>query len=98
MAGDDPAEPDDKSTTTDECEEFRDGEPIRLAEFTRLDLENMPEDVCISIFDDYFPETTIRCSGDRLICEIQEHLYTKGMETARTGGGKEVPELIRFQT
>jgi len=80
MAGDDPGEPYDESGTTDEWEEFRGGEPIRVAELTRLDLKNMPEDVCISIFDDYFPETTIRCSGDRLICEIQEHLYTKYWE------------------
>lgn len=80
MPVDDPEEPDDESATTGAWEEFRDGEPIRVAELTRVDLENMPEDVCISIFDNYFPETTIRRSGDRLICEIQEHLYTKYWE------------------
>jgi hypothetical protein len=80
MPVDDPEEPDDRSATTDEWEEFREGEPIRVAELARLDLENMPEDVCISIFDDYFPETTIRRSRDHLICEIQEHLYTKYWE------------------
>lgn len=80
MPVDDPEEPNDESATTGAWEEFRDVEPIRVAELTRVDLENMPEDVCISIFDDYFPETTIRRSGDRLICEIQEHLYTKYWE------------------
>ena len=80
MPVDDPEEPDDEFVTTDEWDEFREGEPIRVAELARLDLENMPEDVCISIFDDYFPETTIRRSRDHLICEIQEHLYTKYWE------------------
>jgi hypothetical protein len=30
--------------------------------------------------DDYFPETTIWREGERLVCEIQEHLYTKYWE------------------
>src|ERR1700674_4380463 len=30
--------------------------------------------------DDYFPETTIWRAGELLICEIQEHLYTKYWE------------------
>ena len=42
----------DLPETTDEWEEFGEGEPIGVAELTRLDLENMPEDVRISILDD----------------------------------------------
>jgi hypothetical protein len=80
MARDEPEDPDDGSSTTDEWEEFREDEPIRVAELVRLDLKNMPEDVSISILDDYFPETSIRRSADRLVCEIQEHLYTKYWE------------------
>jgi hypothetical protein len=49
-------------------------------ELKRLDLENMPEDIRISIFDDYFPETTIWREGELVVCEIQEHLYTKYWE------------------
>ena len=30
--------------------------------------------------DDYFPETTIWREGELLVCEIQEHLYTKYWE------------------
>jgi len=40
----------------------------------------MPEDVHIWIMDDYFPETTVYRDGEFLICEIQEHLYTKYWE------------------
>jgi len=73
----------------DECEEvgdgwddFRggDGDPIGVAELEDLDLKGMPEDVRIYVMDDYFPETTISRHGDTLICEIQEHLYTKYWE------------------
>jgi hypothetical protein len=80
MAWDEPEDPDDGPPTTDEWEEFREDEPIRVADLARLDLNNMPEDVSISIFDDYFPETSIQRSGERLVCEIQEHLYTKYWE------------------
>jgi hypothetical protein len=67
---------------SDEWEEFRedDGDPMRVEDLKRLDLENMPEDIRISVFDDYFPETTIWREGDLLLCEIQEHLYTKYWE------------------
>jgi len=37
----------------------------------------MPQDIQILVMDDYFPETTVWREGDFLICEIQEHLYTK---------------------
>jgi hypothetical protein len=54
-----------------------DGDPIRVEELKRLKLENLPEDVHIPVMDDYFPETTISREGQLLVCEIQEHLYTK---------------------
>lgn len=67
---------------TDEWEEFRedDGEPIRVEELKRLDLPNMPDDIHVSVRDDYFPETTIWREGEFLVCEIEEHLYTKYWE------------------
>jgi hypothetical protein len=72
----------DTEATTDGWEDFRDdeGEPIRIEELKRLDLENMPEDARISVFDDYFPETSIWREDEFLVCEIQEHLYTKYWE------------------
>ncbi len=54
-----------------------DGDPIRVEELKRLNLQNLPEDVHIPVMDDYFPETTIWREGQLLVCEIQEHLYTK---------------------
>ena len=83
MAMDDPEEVEEETeAATDEWEDFRDGEgePIRIEKLKRLDLENMPEDVHVSVFDDYFPETTIWREGELLVCEIQEHLYTKYWE------------------
>ena len=72
----------EEEAAADEWEEFRkdDGQPIRIEKLKRLDLENMPEDVRISVMDDYFPETAIWREGEILICEIQEHLYTKYWE------------------
>lgn len=66
----------------DEWEEFRedDGEPIRIADLKRLNLEVMSEDITIRIFDDYFPDTAIIRQNDTFICEIEEHLYTKYWE------------------
>jgi hypothetical protein len=63
----------------DGWDDFRgdDGDPIRVQELKRLALADMPKDVSVSVFDDYFPETTIWREGDALVCEIQEHLYTK---------------------
>jgi hypothetical protein len=62
--------------------EFREdaGEPIRVEKLKCLTLSEMPEDIQISIMDDYFPDTTIWRVGDWLICEIEEHLYTKYWE------------------
>jgi len=66
----------------DEWEEFRneDTDPIGIDELKRLNLATMPEDVIVRVMDNYFPETTIWREGDNLICEIQEHLYTKYWE------------------
>jgi hypothetical protein len=66
----------------DEWEEFRDddGDPIGLEQLACLKLSEMPEDVTVYVRDDYFPETTIMRDGELLICEIQEHLYTKYWE------------------
>src|ERR1035437_5407260 len=62
--------------------EFREdeGDPIRVENLKRLDLERMPDDIQISVMNDYFPETTLWREGDDLVCEIQEHLYTKYWE------------------
>jgi hypothetical protein len=70
---------DDAEPVADEWEQFREdeGDPIRVEDLKRLDLERMPEDIHISVMDDYFPETTISREGQLLVCEIQEHLYTK---------------------
>jgi hypothetical protein len=75
-------EPEADSSAPDEWEEFRsdDGDPIRLKELRGLDLGDMPEGVHISVLDDYFPESVIWRDGDNLVCEIQEHLYTKYWE------------------
>lgn len=73
---------DDAAAAPDEWEGFRDddGDPIDLEDLKRLDLKDLPEDVSISVIGDYFPETTITREGEFLICEIQEHLYTKYWE------------------
>jgi hypothetical protein len=77
----DPAE-EDGTEKEDESDEFRadDGEPIGIEELKGLQLGVMPEDVRILVMDDYFPEATIWREGDTLVCEIQEHLYTKFWE------------------
>jgi len=66
----------------DEWDEFRgdDGEPIGIEELKHLNLRDMPEDVRLWVMDNYFPEATLRRDGETLICEIQEHLYTKYWE------------------
>jgi hypothetical protein len=66
----------------DPWEEFRgdDVEPIGVEELKGLDLQNMPEDARVFVIDNYFPEATIKRKGKHLICEIQEHLYTKYWE------------------
>jgi hypothetical protein len=75
-------ESEDGAAVSDEWEAFRndEGEPIRVEELQRLNFKDMPEDILISIMDDYFPDARIWRVGDCLICEIEEHLYTKYWE------------------
>lgn len=77
-------EPDDAATPpeADIWDEFRDddAEPISIAELKERDLDDMPEDICIRVLDDHFPETKVWREADTLICEIEEHLYTKYWE------------------
>jgi hypothetical protein len=83
MASDDEDQcEDDAAKAADEWEEFRgeDGEPIGIEELKRLKLLDMPEDIRIWVTDNYFPETTVWREGEVLICEIQQHLYTKYWE------------------
>lgn len=72
----------DSETVSDEWEVFRDddGEPINLEHLVKLDISRLPDDVAVSIMDDYFPDTTITRDGESLVCEISEHLYTKYWE------------------
>lgn len=68
---------------TDEFEQFldEDSEPIGVEELKSLDLKNLPEDALIWVLvDNDFPETRIWREGESLICEIEEHLYTKYWE------------------
>lgn len=83
MASDDDHEFDDEAASMpDEWEEFRDGDfdPIGIEQLKSLNLSEMPEDVSVLVMDDYFPETTVSREGEFLVCEIQEHLYTKYWE------------------
>ena len=63
-------------------EDFRgdDVEPIGIAQLKDMSFPSMPEDIRIWVMDDYFPETIISRESDILVCEIQEHLYTKYWE------------------
>jgi hypothetical protein len=66
----------------DDWEEFRyeDDDPISIEALKALDLAAMPDDVAVRVMDNYFPDTTLRREGDSLVCEIEEHLYTKYWE------------------
>jgi hypothetical protein len=66
----------------DAWEEFRneDDDPISIKALKALDLAAMPDDVAVRVMDNYFPDTTLRREGDSLVCEIEEHLYTKYWE------------------
>lgn len=66
----------------DQWDEFRaeDSEPIGIEEFKSLDLTLMPEDAVVRVMDNYFPETAITRDGEFIVCEIEEHLYTKYWE------------------
>src|SRR2546427_8325918 len=83
MSSDDHHEFEDEGGhTPNDWEQFQDedGEPISVAELKCLNLYELPEDALIRVMDNYFPETTIRREGELLICEIEEHLYTKYWE------------------
>ena len=73
---------DDAAVAPDEWEGFRDddGDPVGIEELKRLNLQEMPEDVSVRVMDNSFPDTAITRDGDFLICEIEEHLYTKYWE------------------
>ncbi|MEQ1902674.1 MAG: hypothetical protein ABL888_00645 [Pirellulaceae bacterium] len=66
----------------DGWDEFRceDQDPIRLSELAALDMATMPEDVLIRVMDDYFPDAAITRVGDKLVCHIEDHMYTKYWE------------------
>lgn len=55
-------------------------EPIGTEELKQLNLSKIPEKIQVWVMDNYFPETIIWREGDLLLCEIQEHLYTKFWE------------------
>ena len=81
--GDDSDDVDDgPAEEIDEWEQFRDGDgdPISVEELQRLNLEAMPPDISVVVMGDYFPETTLWREGNLIVCEIQEHLYTKYWE------------------
>src|ERR1700730_15296356 len=83
MSFDNPDESEHEAAAVpDEWEEFRneDSDPVRIAALKTLPLGDMPEGIFIRVMDDYFPDTTISREGDFLICEIEEHLYTKYWE------------------
>jgi hypothetical protein len=75
------AEP-DINDETETWQEFRDDDanPVRVVGLARIDFQKMPEDIVIRVLDDYFPDTSIWREGESLICEIEEHLYTKHWE------------------
>src|ERR1035438_7016554 len=66
----------------DGWEEFRyeGDDPINIEALKALDLAGMPDDVAVRVVDNSFPDTTLRREGDSLVCEIEEHLYTKYWE------------------
>jgi hypothetical protein len=70
------------SMPPDKWSEFRedDGEPIGVEELKGLALCDMPDDIRIRVMDNYFPDTTVWHEGDLVVCEIEEHLYTKFWE------------------
>ncbi len=63
-------------------DQFRDegADPIDIKRFQSLKMDGWPEDATVWLIDDYFPETVIWREGKFLICEIEEHLYTKYWE------------------
>jgi hypothetical protein len=80
--GDDDLVEHDVTDTDDEWQEFRgdDCEPIGIEELKQLNLSEMPDGICIWVIDNYFPEASVWREDGTIICEIQEHLYTKFWE------------------
>lgn len=66
----------------DPWSEFRDEEvePIGIVELGKLPLAEMPDDARVRVMDDYFPDASIKREGDVLVCEIEDHMYTKFWE------------------
>lgn len=82
MSTDDSSPVEDEIDPQDVWEEFRgeNGETIGIEELKQMNLGEMPEDIRIWVMDNYFPETSLWREGNTLVCEIQEHLYTKYWE------------------
>jgi hypothetical protein len=82
MSSDDEQLHGEAAAAAHEWEEFRDcdGDPIGIETLKRLNLSEMPEDISVLVMDNYFPQTTVGRDGEFLVCEIQEHLYTKYWE------------------
>lgn len=72
----------DINDETGTWQEFRDddADPVRVEGLARIDFQKMPEGIVVRVLDDYFPDTSIWREGETLICEIEEHLYTKYWE------------------
>lgn len=66
----------------DGWENFRgdDTEMIEPEQLIQMNLQEVPADVVIRVIGNDFPETTITRDGESLVCEIEEHLYTKYWE------------------
>lgn len=58
----------------------QDSDPISIQELLTLPLAKMPKRARIAVFDNDFPDTTVSREGKQLVCEIEEHLYTKYWE------------------
>jgi hypothetical protein len=43
-------------------------------------LASLPENACVPVMDNNFPDVAIRRESDAFVCEIREHLYTKYWE------------------
>jgi hypothetical protein len=57
-----------------------DSEPIGVDELERLPLEYLPHGTTVVVRDSYFPDVSLHREAERLVCVIEEHLYTKYWE------------------
>jgi hypothetical protein len=53
---------------------------ISVSDISDIAYGQLPEGVSLSVFESYFPETTLWREGDVLVAEISEHIYTKFWE------------------